>query len=189
MLETVQEEALQAEQQSAVHRAAEFLASVRPDDMPRELFVENVITAYGRLEERRDAIGNSAAIDRALKRGALLRKIMEEEEGGSRSSEQVAEFLGITRQAVDQRRKARKLIAWPDEAGHWRFPVWQFDTTGRVYRDLPAILEELPSDPWSDMTFFLSESETLKARPLDLLRRGQAKRIRLAAMRFGRQGA
>jgi hypothetical protein len=50
-------------------------------------------------------------------------------------------------------------------------------------------LDELPGDSWSDMIFFLSESEALKARPLDLLRKGQGKRVRVAAMRFGRHGA
>jgi hypothetical protein len=120
----------------------------------------------------------------------LARKGMEQEEGGSRSSDQIADLLGITRQAVDQRRKARKLIAWQDEAAHWRFPVWQLNEMGRPYPELAAILEELPGDPWSDMIFFLSESESLHgARPLDLLRRGKAKGARLAAMRFGRQGA
>jgi hypothetical protein len=67
--------------------------------------------------------------------------------------------------------------------------TWQFNEMGRPYQDLATILDELPGDPWSDMIFFLSESESLRARPLDLLRKGKAKGARLVAMRFGRQGA
>ena len=132
---------------------------------------------------------NEAAIARALERGVLVRKEMEQEEGGSRSDEQVAELVNITRQTVARWRQARRLVAWQDESGHWRFPVWQFDDAGRPFPELAAILSELPGDSWSDMTFFLSESESLRGRPLDLLRRGKAKRVRLVAMRFGRQGA
>ena len=101
---------------------------------------------------------------------------------------QIAELLGISSQEVDQQRLDRKLIAWQDAAGHWRFPVWQFNES-RPFPELATILKELPGDSWSDMTFFLSDSEWLGRRPLDLLRRGKGKRVRILAMRFGRQGA
>lgn len=178
------------EPRDVAQEAAETIARLKPPDVPAEQFIEDVMGRYAAvLKLDRDRPANHQAIARAIDRGALVRKDMEEDEGGSRSSEQIAELLNITRQAVDQRRRARKLVAWQDAAGHWRFPVWQFDETGRPFPDLASILEELPGDPWSDMIFFLSESESLRARPLDLLRRGKSKRVRLAAMRFGRQGA
>jgi hypothetical protein len=170
--------------------AAETIARLKPDNVPAEQFLKDVVWHYiAVLKMEHGGPVNRQAIARALDRGVLARKEMEQEEGGARSSEQIAELLGITRQAVDQRRKARKLIAWQDAAGHWRFPVWQFNETGRPFAELASILEGLPGDPWSDMIFFLSESESLRARPLDLLRRGKGKQARLAAMRFGRQGA
>jgi hypothetical protein len=171
----------------AVQEAAQMLAHLKPQGISAERFIHDVAESYAALTE--DEAENTEAILRALDRGVLLRKEMEEAEGGSRSSEQIAELLGITRQAVDQRRKARRLIAWQDAAGHWRFPLWQFNEAGRPFADLEAILAELPGDPWSYMIFFLSESEMLRGRPLDLLRRDKAKQVRLAAMRFGRQGA
>jgi hypothetical protein len=132
----------------------------------------------------------SPAVARALERGRIARAELEEDEGGSKSSEQIAELLGITRQAVDQRRRARRLVAWQNDAGHWRFPVWQFDPqTARPYPGLPPILAALPGDPWSDMIFFLSRDETLGTRPLDLLRGGRAKRVVPAALRYAGQGA
>jgi hypothetical protein len=171
-----------AQKLSVEQHAAHLLEELRPKEVSAANFIEQVATEYIRAKNR-------SAIDRALKRGVLIRKTMEEDEGGARSSEQVAKFLGLTRQAIDQRRKARKLIAWQDQAGHWRFPVWQFDSNGLPFRELPAILEELPGDPWSDMIFFLTDDQTLGGRPLDILRRGKGNRVRLAAMRFGRQGA
>lgn len=174
----------------AAQEAAEMLVRLKPVGVSAERFIQEVVARYSAVLSDADRYAeNKSAILRALDRGVLARKEMEEEEGGSRSSEQIAELLNITRQAVDQRRKARRLIAWQDGAGHWRFPVWQFNETGRPFQELAAILAELPGDPWSDMIFFLSESESLRGRPLDLLRGGKAKQVRLAAMRFGRQGA
>jgi hypothetical protein len=174
----------------AAQQAVKVLIRLKPDGVGPEKFLREVSDRFAsimKLDRTRGA--NRDAIDRALRRGIAERQILEEEEGGSRSSEELAEFLNMTRQAIDQRRKARKLIAWQDSAGHWRFPVWQLNRNGQPYDDLPPILDELPGDSWSDMIFFLSESEALKARPLDLLRKGQGKRVRVAAMRFGRHGA
>lgn len=136
-----------------------------------------------------DRSENQQAIARATERGLLVRKEIEKEEGGSRSSEQIAELLNISGQEVEEQRRERKLIAWQDTAGDWRFPVWQFNKRGCPFPELATILKELPGDPWSDMSFFLSESEWLQGRPLDLLRRNKGKSVRVAAMRFGRQGA
>jgi hypothetical protein len=141
----------------------------------------------GRPAQEGEGALASEAVARALERGKLARAALEADEGGSQSSEQVAALLGVTRQAVDQRRRARHLVAWQDSSGHWRFPVWQFDPqTARPYPGLAPILAALPGDPWSDMIFFLSRDETLGARPLDLLRGGRAKRVVPAALRYGR---
>lgn len=134
--------------------------------------------------------GVSGAVARALERGKLARAALEADEGGSKSSEQVADLLDVTRQAIDQKRRARQLVAWQNASGHWRFPVWQFDPqTARPYPGLAPILAALPGDPWTDMIFFLSRDEGLGQRPLDLLRSGRAKRVVAAALRYGHQGA
>jgi hypothetical protein len=188
VVETPRPDALEV----AAQEAAEMLANLKPAGVSAARFLQDVTDRYsavvaGNMDSCEAE--NKEAILRALDRGVLVRKEMEEDEGGARSSEEIADLLNITRQAVDQRRKAHRLIAWQDAAGHWRFPIWQFNETGRPFSELAAILEELPGDPWSDMIFFLSESESLRGRPLDLLRKGKAKKVRLAAMRFGRQGA
>ena len=136
------------EPRNVAQEAAETIARLKPPDVPAELFIEDVMGRYAAvLKLDRDRTANHQAIARAIQRGALARKEMEEDEGGSRSSEQIAELLNITRQAVDQRRRARKLIAWQDAVGHWRFPVWQFDETGRPFPDLASIWKNFPEIP------------------------------------------
>ncbi|MBV9488502.1 MAG: hypothetical protein JO069_02100 [Verrucomicrobia bacterium] len=191
-----------AELNVAVEQAVVVIKGLKPPGLNDAVFLEAIghALARGKLaaihegltkaSQRGQTPANSDAIARALERGKLARSVLEEEEGGAKSSEQIAELLGITRQAVDQRRRSRRLVAWQDAASHWRFPVWQFDpVTARPYPGLDSILAALPGDPWSDMIFFLSNDETLGARPLDFLRSGRAKRAVLSAMRYGRQGA
>ena len=123
-------------------------------------------------------VSNQEAMERALARGVVARKELEVEEGGSYSEEDVSKLLNITPQTVDRRRKARRMIAWKDESGNWRFPVWQFSANG----ELPGVetcLKELDlgEDGWGFMIFFLSPSYTLEGkRPLDLLREGNLSR-------------
>jgi hypothetical protein len=178
--------------EDAVEQAAELVMAVKPESINDGAFLQAVlvrIASMKRAELPEQKIApKSEAFVRALERGKIARSVMEQEEGGSRSSEQIAELLGISRQAVDQRRRSRRLVAWQDSADHWRFPIWQFDpATARPYPGLNSILAALPDDPWSDMIFFLSKDETLGARPLDFLRSGRAKRAVLAALRYSGQ--
>ena len=52
------------------------------------------------------------------------------EAGGLMSSEEVASMLRLTRQAVDKRRQAGKLIAIPQGQRGFGYPVCQFDAKG-----------------------------------------------------------
>jgi hypothetical protein len=118
-------------------------------------------------------------------RGQLLRA-----RGGSWSVKRVAAHLGLTRQAVDQRRRANKLIG-PAVGRHgYRYPMWQF-SGGGVVRGLEDVLAVLsPHDPWAQVIFMLSPSDRLDgAIPLDALREGQIEEVRNAAALFGEHGA
>ena len=136
-------------------------------------------------------ISNQQAMERALARGVVARKDLEAEEGGAYSGEQVAELLKITPQAVDQRRGSRRMIAWQNESGNWRFPVWQFSANTMLLGVETCLKElDLGEDGWGFMIFFLSPRYTLEGkRPLDLLRARQFKPAIAAARRHGRQGA
>jgi hypothetical protein len=187
----------------AAEKAAQFVAESKPSNVSASYFLLQVEMLYrqrfgeGQLEregkrERSKArrADPNAAIKAALARGAKARRELEDAEGGSHSSEELAGLFGVTRQAVDQQRKSRKLVAWMNKDGNWRFPVWQISKVGKPYDRLGEILSALPGDPWSDMLFFLRENRYLPAgeRPLDLLRRGDVETVRLAALRYGRHG-
>ncbi len=104
-------------------------------------------------------------------RGLQARVSLMSQEGGMWSTQQAADHLKVTRQAIDKRIRAGKLLAI-DAGRHGRLvPSWQFGARGT----LPGLEETLkalePNDPWMKLSFFLSPHEDLDGRrPLDFLR-------------------
>lgn len=85
-------------------------------------------------------------------RGAIARRELLELDGGVMSPSGVAELLGISRQAVGQRRAAGKLLAVEGPRGYV-YPVWQFDgpDTLGVFEEILALLSD--HDPWTQLIF------------------------------------
>jgi hypothetical protein len=170
--------------------AAEQIAKLRPADEPADAFLQAVAENYIARELPHKA-ERARLWQRARARGAALKAKLQQD-GEFLSSEALAEFLGIRRQAIDGRRKSGKLVAWRDQRGHWQFPLWQFHLEKKTL--LPGIAEclgELPDDDWSRMLFFLSVDEVLseKERPIDLLRKGErVNAVIKSAGRYGRHG-
>jgi predicted transcriptional regulator len=127
---------------------------------------------------------------RAVIRGLEARQQLAEAEGGSLSSEEAARLLGISKTAVLKRLEGGRLLAWREERLQAaRFPRWQFDEHGRVLAGLEGVLEVLNQDErldaWAKVLFFLQEKSRLEhRRPLDLLREGKRKEVRLAAQAY-----
>jgi hypothetical protein len=126
-----------------------------------------------------------------LARGVFARRRLEEAEGGAISTEEVAENLDVTRQAIDLRRQKRQLVAWRTSQKRWRFPVWQFGSDGRPLEGLAECIAATDLDnEWSAMIFFLSSADSLDGlRPLDLLRDGRVSETVAYADRYDRHGA
>lgn len=120
--------------------------------------------------------------------GALQKRKMLDADGGVIGPSEAASLLGITRQAVSQRRAANKLLGVP-VAGGFVYPVWQF-SSGEVLEDLERVLRELSyCDGWMKMAFFLSPNRALGGRrPLDELRGGRADDVERAARSYLEQG-
>jgi hypothetical protein len=97
---------------------------------------------------------------------------------------QVADVLGISRQAAASRAESGSLLAVLDR-GAYRFPRWQFDPRGPdgVIAGLREVLEALEPQPaFSKLVFLTRPNETLDERePVDLLRRGERDRVLAAA--------
>ncbi|CAA9279104.1 MAG: hypothetical protein AVDCRST_MAG77-3650 [uncultured Chloroflexi bacterium] len=125
-------------------------------------------------------------------RGAQVRLELLTAEGGTLGVEQVAELLGLSRQAVDKRRRAGTLLAVEVGKRGYRYPAWQF-SGGEALPGLPGVLRALDVSPWTQLSWFLSADLRLGGeRPLDLLRRRdpeQVKRVVRAAAAYGHQGA
>ncbi|HXT06463.1 MAG TPA: helix-turn-helix domain-containing protein [Roseiarcus sp.] len=94
--------------------------------------------------------------------------------GGAMSSGDVARQLGVSRQAVEKRRRAHALVAIRI-GGDWRYPRRQFDeATGEAVAGLPKLIAAFgEASPWVVLDFLLAPDETLGGEtPLQALRSG-----------------
>jgi hypothetical protein len=123
-------------------------------------------------------------------RGLKRKQQMLETAGGALTSEQVAEVLGISRQAVDKRRAANQLLALTQGRRGYSYPSFQFED-GKTITGLEDVLEELKElDPWMQMVFFTSPNERLEGKtPLEQLRKELVNEVKAAGRGYGEQGA
>jgi hypothetical protein len=113
-----------------------------------------------------------------------------EASGGALSAEQTAEILGLSRQAVDKRRRQGRVIGLTQGRRGYAYPAWQFEN-GRTLPHLERVLDVLRGhDPWMQMAFFLNGNDRLHGKsPLEALRKGQIDSVLRAASGFGEHGA
>jgi hypothetical protein len=123
-------------------------------------------------------------------RGLATREYILSAEGGAMKVGDVAALLGLTRQGVDRRRRAGKLLALSTGRHGYVYPAWQFTDEG-VLPGLEATLQALQvQSPWMLASFFLSANLRLDgASPLAELRRGHREEVVLAAAAYGEHGA
>ena len=122
-------------------------------------------------------------------RGVTARARLIEEEGGTLSSREVAQYLGLTPQAVNDRRKAGRLLAVEAGRRGYRYPAWQLVPEGMLpgLEDVLSRLRVL--SPWTQLAFMLNPADSLNGQtPLSLLREGQCRLVVEAAQRYGEQG-
>ena len=187
---TVQGRADSALLRAAFRRRAEhavdlIAASATPEALARAL---EAPTDFGALASALgDTVLAGPALDLdpladALARGTAERERLALVAGGLLSAEQAGRALGgITRQAVDKRRRARGLLA-VRVAGDWRYPAVQFNDDGEVLPGLPAILEAAEASGmagWATLDFLLAPDAALDGlSPLEAIWRGRADRVR-----------
>jgi hypothetical protein len=123
-------------------------------------------------------------------RGVEAQQNLLKTSGGVLSVEETAQLLGISRQAVDKRRRQGQLLGLTQGRRGYAYPAWQFDK-GRTIANLEKVLKALRShDPWMQLAFFLNPNDRLGGdSPADLLRAGDVARVISAAQAYGEQGA
>lgn len=107
-----------------------------------------------------------------IARNAEHRLALLGEGGGTLSAEEVGRLLGITRQAVDKRRRANGLLAFRRASG-WRYPRCQFDegAHGLLAGMAKVVRAFADAGPWVTLDFLLAADDTLEGRsPIEALR-------------------
>ncbi len=97
--------------------------------------------------------------------------------GGALSAEEAARLLGITRETVDERRRAGTLLA-VREGSDWRYPACQF-RDGEVIPGLTEVVRGLAREgPWVTLDFLLAPDTVLEGQtPLQALRDGDREEV------------
>lgn len=167
------------------------MASPRPDDGH-----PSSGGAYRRRRERAVAQLRRAAVPdaraRAILRGKEIAAKLLAEAGGGYDLAQVSLVLdGISRQMIDRKVKAGRLLAVPGPSGRRIYPTIQFGPDGALLPGLAEVRAALPTqDPWAVLGFLVGPDPRLgDRRPVDLMRAGQVDAVIAAARRMGEQGA
>jgi hypothetical protein len=123
-------------------------------------------------------------------RGVELRRQMLKSAGGTLTAENVAELLGISRQAIDKRRSSNSLLALTQGKRGYSYPSFQFQE-GKTVPGLEEVLGELSSlDSWMQLNFFTSPNERLDGKtPIKALQNGLIEEVKGVARVYGEQGA
>jgi len=178
--------ALSAEDTNALHRAL-LLRTFREvsrivHDMPGDLLVSALAAPsdFGALTR---ALGDPRVADAsremdplagAVGRSIAHRRRLAAMAGEMLTSSQVADLLGIKRQAIDKRRKAGKLLG-VRLGSDWHYPSFQFAGHDTL-EGLPSVVEAFEgADPWVIIDSLLAPDEALDGRSLlDAMRAGDS---------------
>lgn len=143
-----------------------------PDDV-----VADALAAASPLESAALVLGSAASPDlgratswtRALLRGARLKEQVVRAAGGLLRTGEVADLLGISPQAVQQRRARRTLLALPTPQGNWGYPALQFNGDG-VRAGVQAVIAVNPEiDPWERLSILTEMADGTDGEPGTLL--------------------
>ncbi len=125
-----------------------------------------------------DALRRLEPLAGAIARGANVRARLAEAAGGMLSADDAGRVLGITRQAVDKRRAAGKLLA-VRVRGDWHYPAAQF-LDGEALPGVEEVIAGMAdASAWSVLDFLLAPDDALGGRsPLAVLRAGDVALVR-----------
>lgn len=168
----------QAMQRRATALVEAASRNVSPDVLADALAAPDSIAAVARLLLAAAAEPGATRLEPladALVRGVEERRRLIAASGGLLPVTEVARLLGVTRQAVDKRRRAGQLLAIRS-GSDWRYPAVQFGPEGEPPAGLAAVIAAFAeAGPWVTLDFLLTPDTALGGlSPMDALRRGGA---------------
>lgn len=125
----------------------------------------------------------------ALLRGAQVKRELLREAGGTLTASQVGTLLGISRAAVDKRRRQGSLLGLKLPSGDIAYPAAQFNKKD-VVPGFPAVLGSFHiQDPWMQLEVLLARDESLGGRTsFKALAGGDVELVKSVVSTFGDQG-
>ena len=97
----------------------------------------------------------------------------------SLTASEIAKLLNTTRQTPHDRIKNKSLLAVKDN-GVWKFPLWQFDSSGAdgVIDGLPEVLKALEGSEFTKLNWLTSPNPYLNSlTPVEALKQGQKAKV------------
>lgn len=102
----------------------------------------------------------------ARARAASVKQQLLEEAGGTYTTSEVAEILGIQPQAVTKRERTGKVLAVRGSSGQNLYPRCQFDANGTI-AGLEVVLQAFPmKNPWTRLSGLMASTPALGGRSI-----------------------
>jgi len=108
----------------------------------------------------------------ALARNVEHRRELLKRTGGVMSAEEAGKIAGVSRQAIDKRRRSNAILAIR-EGSDWKYPACQFQDGGVLLGIADIVRGFETQGAWVALDFLLAADSTLGGRsPLEALRQG-----------------
>ena len=167
----------------AVSREAKITADIDLDD--HQGGFEAMVEVFARPEALK-ALAPNDPLAAARFKGVQVKHELLYGDGQPLTSEEVAQLLHITRQAVDKRRSKGQVLGVSLGRRGYLYPAWQFQQ-GQVLPGLERVLAALKDyDPWTQLMFMKTGDVRLDgATPLERLQAGDIDAVVWAAECYG----
>lgn len=163
----------------AVEAIDRLTDTASPEALADALSAPTGAGAVARLLSDAAALGAAGELEplaSSVARGAEAKADLVRRSGGLLTGAQMGKVLGgISRQAVDKRRRAGQLLA-VHVGADWRYPAVQADRDGNVLDGLAGVIQAMRDvGPWATLDFLLAPESALGGlTPLNALKRGGA---------------
>jgi hypothetical protein len=185
LMESKQHKSLTAYWQTVIDVSLAATHATNVTANPQSQGLEQMITALIAPE----LLAELAPVDplaAARLRGTKVKQELLYGDGSPLKSEEVAQLLGISRQAVDKRRSKGQLLAVSLGKRGYFYPLWQFQA-GEILPGLNLVLSALTNfDAWTQLMFMKTGDIRLNDRtPLECLIAGDVDGVVAAARCYG----